>query len=66
MGCSRNISTVCVRDVISLLSNVTRYRSATVKKNMSDISEESVRLDVGNKKFMMHSRPDDISSYIFT
>ena len=43
-----------MRDVISLLSNVTRYRSATVKKNMSDISEESVRFDVGNKKFRMH------------
>ena len=66
MGCSRNTSTVCVRDVISLLSNFTRYRSATVKKNMSDISEEPVRLDVGNKKSRMHSRPDDILSYIFT
>jgi hypothetical protein len=37
-----------------------------VKKNMSDISEQTVRLDVGNKKFSMYSRPNDILSYIFT
>ena len=39
---------------------------STVKKNMSDISEQSVRVDVGNKKFRMHSRPDDVLSHMFT
>jgi hypothetical protein len=31
-----------------------------VKKNMSDISEETVRFDVGNNTFRMNSRLNDI------
>ena len=37
-----------------------------MKIQMSNISEHLVRLDVGNKKFRMHSWTNDIFSYIFT
>jgi hypothetical protein len=59
------MSKACARDIIWLLSNVTLYMSATVKKNMYDISEELMRLDVGNRKFRTHGRDNIIFSYIF-
>ena len=34
--------------------------------NLSNISEQSVRFDVRNMQFRMHSRPNDILGYIFT